>query len=89
MTPVRKHGPRLLHVEPKRLIVPTWRAVNSADTDIDSVLALSFWPDEGSARIELVQVNVAERDFAGVSQGCERYYWRPWRAFLQQPRGTP
>ncbi len=79
----------MLHVEPKRLIVQTWRSVNFADTDIDSVLVLSFWPDDGGARIELVQVNVADRDFAGVSHGWEKYYWTPWRAYLQKAMGTP
>jgi hypothetical protein len=33
-----------------------------------------------------VQVNVPEQDFAGVSQGWERYYWAPWREYLSRPR---
>jgi len=78
----------ILHIEPKRLIVQTWRSINFSDTDIDSVLVLTFWPDEGGARIELVQVNVADRDFAGVSHGWEKYYWTPWRAYLQKATGT-
>ncbi len=78
----------MLHVEPQRLIVQTWRSTNFADDDIDSVLVLSFWPEEGGARIELAQINVADRDFAGVSHGWEKYYWTPWRAYLQEARGT-
>ena len=73
----------ILHVEPKRLIVQTWRSVHFSDDDVDSVLVLSFWPGDGGARIELVQINVADRDFAGVSQGWEKYYWTPWRAYLE------
>jgi activator of HSP90 ATPase len=76
----------ILHIEPKRLIVQTWRSVNFAGDDIDSVLVLSFWPEEGGARIELVQVNVSDADFAGVSQGWEKYYWTPWRAYLDENR---
>jgi activator of HSP90 ATPase len=72
----------ILHCEPKRLIVQTWRSIHFADDDIDSVLVLSFWPEDRGARIELVQINVADRDFAGVNQGWERYYWSPWRAYL-------
>ena len=72
----------MLHVEPKRLIVQTWRSTNWPATAIDSILTLSFWPENDSARIELVHVNVAEEDFAGVSQGWEKYYWTPWRAYL-------
>jgi activator of HSP90 ATPase len=72
----------MLHCVPKRLIVQTWRSINFSDADIDSVLVLSFWPEEGGGRIELVQINVADRDFAGVSHGREKYYWAPWRAYL-------
>jgi activator of HSP90 ATPase len=77
----------IIHVEPKRLIVQTWRSVNWPATAIDSVLTLSFWPEKGGARIELVHVNVPEEDFAGVSQGWEKYYWTPWRAYLASHAG--
>jgi activator of HSP90 ATPase len=72
----------LLHIEPKRLIVQTWRSKNWPADAVDSVLVLSFWPEQDGARIELVHVNVPEVDFAGVSQGWEKYYWTPWRAYL-------
>ena len=74
----------VLHVKPKQLIVQTWRSGNWPTDAIDSVLTLSFWPEGNAARIELVHVNVPEMDFAGVSQGWERYYWTPWRAYLQK-----
>ena len=72
----------ILHVELKRLIVQTWRSVNFPAGALDSVLVLSFWPEQGGGRIELVHVNVPEEDFAGVSAGWEKYYWGPWRAAL-------
>ena len=72
----------IIHVAPKRLIVQTWRSANWPVTAIDSVLTLSFWPENNGARIELVHANVPEEDFAGVSQGWEKYYWTPWRARL-------
>ena len=74
----------ILHIEPKKLIVQTWRSANWPAEAIDSVLTLSFWPENDGARIELVHVNVAEGDFAGVSQGWEKYYWTPWRAYLTE-----
>ena len=77
----------IIHVAPKRLIVQTWRSANWPATAIDSVLTLSFWPEKGGARIELVHVNVPEEDFAGVSQGWEKYYWTPWRAYLASHAG--
>jgi activator of HSP90 ATPase len=72
----------ILHVEPKSLIVQTWRSANWPLTAMNSVLTLSFWSEKDGARIELVQVNVPEEDFAGVSQGWERYYWTPWHNYL-------
>jgi activator of HSP90 ATPase len=72
----------ILHIEPKRLIVQTWRSANWPAEAIDSVLTLSFWPQENGSRIELVHVNVPDEDFAGVSQGWEKFYWNPLRAHL-------
>ncbi len=74
---------KMLHVEPKRLIVQTWRSANWPADAIDSVLTLSFWPQPDGARLELAHVNVPDEDFAGVSQGWEKYYWNPWRARLE------
>ena len=72
------------HAEPKRLIVQTWRSANWPAKAMDAVLTLSFWPERDAARIELVHVNVPDEDFAGVSQGWEKYYWDPWRAHLSE-----
>lgn len=74
----------ILQVVPKRLIVQSWRAAHWADEDVDSTLILTFWPDEEGGRIELVHVNVADDDFAGVSQGWQDYYWEPWREYLKE-----
>jgi len=73
----------ILQIVPKRLIVQSWRASHWKLEEIDSTLILTFWPDEAGGRIELVHVNVADHDFAGVSQGWEKYYWSPWRQYLQ------
>jgi activator of HSP90 ATPase len=72
----------LLHFEPQRLIVQTWRSRNWPADALDSVLVLTFWPEPTGARIELAHINIPEQDFAGVSQGWEKYYWTPWRAYL-------
>ncbi len=72
----------ILHVEPKRFIVQTWRSTRFLPESMDSVLVLSFYSEATGGRIEVVHVNVADEDFAGVSQGWEKYYWTPWRAYL-------
>jgi uncharacterized protein YndB with AHSA1/START domain len=74
----------ILHVEPKRLIVQTWRSTHFLPESMDSVLVLTFHPEPGGGRIELVHVNVADEDFAGVSHGWEKYYWSSWRAYLSR-----
>jgi len=76
----------ILQVIPNRLIVQSWRSTNFGRRDIDSTLILSFWPDKGGGRIDLTHVNVADSDFAGVSEGWSKYYWMPWREYLARPK---
>jgi uncharacterized protein YndB with AHSA1/START domain len=80
---------RILQVVPKRLIVQAWRSARWAADELDSTLVLTFWPDPAGGRIELVHVNVADADFAGVSQGWEKYYWTSWRAYLERTPASP
>ena len=72
----------MLHNQPKRLIVQSWRSRGWESDAIDSTLVLSFHPQGDAARIEVVHANVPESDYAGVSQGWEKFYWTPWRAYL-------
>src|SRR5208337_434925 len=81
-------GGTILHVEPKRLIVQTWRSVSFPPTAIDSILILTFLPQGDGGRIELTQINVADEDFAGVSHGWEKHYWTPWRKYLENRART-
>lgn len=74
----------ILQVTPKRLIVQSWRSTNFGKRDIDSTLVLTFLPQGGGGRIELTHVNVSEQDFGGVSDGWAKYYFVPWRAYLQK-----
>jgi uncharacterized protein YndB with AHSA1/START domain len=74
----------ILQLVPNRLIVQSWRSKQFGKRDLDSTLVLSFWKDPGGARIELTHVNVADSDFAGVSEGWSKYYWNPWRTYLVQ-----
>ena|SRR5437868_5043135 len=75
----------ILHVEPKRLIVQRWRSINFPSDAVDSVLVLTFWPhgsggNEG--RIELQHINVPLVDFAGITEGWQKFYFTPWRNHL-------
>jgi uncharacterized protein YndB with AHSA1/START domain len=74
----------VLQVVANRLIVQSWRSTQFARKELDSTLILTFWPHKDGARIELTHVNIADSDFAGVSEGWSKYYWVPWRAYLQR-----
>ncbi len=77
---------RMLHTEPGRMIVQTWRSTGFGLRDPDSILVLSFEPRGRSGRIRLVHVNVADRDARGVTDGWKTYYWQPWRKYLRERR---
>ena len=79
----------ILQVVPNRLIVQSWRSTHFYQRDLDSTLVLSFWSNKGGGRIELTHVNVADSDFAGVSEGWSKYYWTPWRAYLTRTSRKP
>jgi activator of HSP90 ATPase len=73
---------KMLLTRPGRMIVQSWRSTGFAARDVDSTLILTFWPRGRSGRIQLVHVNVADRDVRGVTEGWPKYYWRPWRRYL-------
>ncbi len=69
---------------PNRLVVQRWRSKNFPQDALDSTLVLSFWPEGTGGRVELVHAIVPEEDFAGVSEGWAKFYWNPWRAYLER-----
>ena len=71
-----------LQLIPKRLIVQSWRSAHFGARDLDSTLILTFLPRGKGGRIMLTHVNVAERDLGGVSDGWAKYYFVPWREYL-------
>jgi uncharacterized protein YndB with AHSA1/START domain len=75
---------KILQLVPNRLIVQSWRSTAFGKRDLDSTLILAFFPRKDGARIELTHVNVADGDFAGVSEGWSKYYWIPWREYLSR-----
>src|SRR6267143_2180813 len=80
---------RIVAVIPKRLVVQTWRSGKWKEKDADSSLILAFSGDPGYGQIDLVHVNVADKDVQGVTEGWEKFYWAPWRKFLGQFLGQP
>ena len=72
----------ILEVVSPRLIVQSWRSTKFRPDDPDSTLILLFTPEGASGRIDLIHLDVPAHDHDGVTQGWEKYYWQPWRAYL-------
>lgn len=76
---------KTLMVIPKYMIVQSWRGSHWKKDEIDSILVLTFLPEDSyQGRIELVHANVADSDYEGVKEGWEKYYWKPWREYLEK-----
>jgi activator of HSP90 ATPase len=68
---------------PGKLIVQRWRSCEFKATDADSVLVLTFVQEAKAGRIDLVHANVPAHDYAGVTEGWPKYYWKPLRKYLK------
>jgi activator of HSP90 ATPase len=73
----------ILEVIKPRLIIKSWRSSAFKSKDPDSTLILSFTPEGEKGRIDLIHLDVPDHDYDGVAQGWEKYYWTPWRAYLE------
>lgn len=72
----------ILEVVKPRLIIQSWRSNVFRAEDPDSTLILSFTSETDQGRIDLIHLDVPDYDYEGVTQGWEKYYWAPWRAYL-------
>lgn len=73
-----------LALVPGRMIVQAWRASHWKDSDLDSILVLTFSRAAGGGKVDLVHVGVPQHDHKGVTQGWPKYYWKPWKAYLKK-----
>jgi activator of HSP90 ATPase len=71
-----------LFTVPGRMIVQRWRSTQWREDDLDSILTMLFVRDGSGGAIELTHVNVPEHDHDGVTQGWQKYYYEPLRAYL-------
>jgi activator of HSP90 ATPase len=68
---------------PNRMIVQSWRSSEWKKKDPDSILVVTFEKSSGGAtKVNLVHVGVPEYDHAGVTEGWPKYYWEPWKVYL-------
>lgn len=76
----------ILAVVPPRLVVQSWRSTKFEPSDSDSTLILTFTSEGDAGRVDLVHLDVPDHDFQGVTEGWPKYYWSPWRAYLESRR---
>ena len=74
----------ILAVVRSSLIVQSWRSAKFEPADPDSTLILSFQSEGANGRIDLVHLDVPDHDYNGVVEGWEKFYWAPWRQFLNR-----
>jgi activator of HSP90 ATPase len=80
----------ILVVVRRQLIIQSWRSTKFGESDPDSTLILMFSPevaDESPGRLDLVHLDVPRDDYDGVTAGWEKYYWTPWRSYLEGQKG--
>lgn len=80
---------KTLTVAPKSVIVQSWRGKDWKPGDRDSLLILTFTREGNAGKIELVHMYVPEREFDDVNQGWQKYYWKPWREYLEKELKKP
>ena len=73
----------MLEVVRPSLIVQSWRSTEFKAENPDSTLILSFSQEGDKGRIDLIHLDVPDHDYEGVTQGWEKYYWVPWRKYLE------
>jgi len=74
----------ILHVVRPRLVVQSWRSCMFHGENPDSTLILTFITEQNEGRIDLVHLDVPEHDYGGVVAGWKKFYWDPWREYLEQ-----
>jgi activator of HSP90 ATPase len=82
----RLRGSNLL-VIPNRMVVQAWRSSGWKRGEPDSILVLEFSKAGRGSQVDLVHVGVPAHDHQGVTNGWPKYYWEPWKRYLEA-RGT-
>jgi uncharacterized protein YndB with AHSA1/START domain len=79
-------GGRVLALVPPRRIVQTWRSFEWEESELDSILVLTFTRAGAGGCVDLVQVGVPDRLYDTLVSGWPVRYWQPWTAYLQSRR---
>jgi activator of HSP90 ATPase len=65
-----------------KLIVQSWRASEWDESDTDSTFILSFEQKEKDGIVNMVHANIPDKQYAGIKDGWNQYYWQPWKKYF-------
>ena len=65
-----------------KLIVQSWRASEWSKSDPDSTFILSFEQKGKDGVVNMVHANVPDKHYAGIKDGWNTYYWKPWKKYF-------
>ena len=69
-----------------KLIVQSWRASDWNDSDLDSTFILSFEQKGKDGIVNMVHANIPDNQFAGIKDGWNTYYWKPWKKYFSSKK---
>jgi activator of HSP90 ATPase len=75
----------ILHLEPGRMVVQTWRASDWKKSDPDSVLVLLFEKAGTGTMLTMIHANVPDREADALAAGWQEHYWTPFGDALRGP----
>ena len=73
---------RNLQLVKNKLIVQSWRGSDWAKSDLDSTFILSFEQEGPDGIVHMVHANVPDNQYAGIKDGWNVYYWKPWKKYF-------
>jgi activator of HSP90 ATPase len=65
-----------------KLIVQTWRAMDWAKSDVDSIFTISLEPNGNDVMLYATHTNVPESKAASIAKGWVGHYWKPWKQYI-------
>jgi activator of HSP90 ATPase len=71
-----------LQLVKNKLIVQSWRGSDWSKSDLDSTFILSFEQKGNDGIVHMVQANIPDNQYAGIKDGWNEYYWKPWKKYF-------
>ena len=74
---------KMLHVQPGKVIVQTWRYSAWEKSVPDTVLSFFFEENGEGTKLTMIHANVPDDTADEIRGGWNQFYWKPWRRYLK------